>query len=224
MESPPRKEQSTESVSPNLINQSSPEASIVGAATSTSQLSKTPESITSQLSKTPESITSQLSKTPESITSANLIEEQQESKSKTMAMTATAAKQEMCESNSLVAADDEHEIETDNDNDNDNDNDFDEQQQRNWDNAWRSRFLKTIFEDKKQRQLDLQNIEYEKRKLDQQRRQIEKAQHDLEIKESKFVKYEPLIPSVKEIMDMGITFDLILPYMRLSAKRPYWRI
>src|SRR5215831_445052 len=64
LEAHPKKEQSTESVSPNLINQASPEASIAGAATSTSQLPKAPESITSQLSKA-----------PESITSANLIED-----------------------------------------------------------------------------------------------------------------------------------------------------
>jgi len=49
--------------------------------------------------------------------------------------------------------------------------------------------LRTLIEDRKQRQLDLQNIEQEKQKLDQQKRLIEKAQHDLEIKESKFVRY-----------------------------------
>ena len=79
--------------------------------------------------------------------------------------------------------------------------------------------LRTLIEDRKQRQLDLQNIEQEKQKLDQQKRLIEKAQHDLEIKESKFVRYEPLIPSVKELMDMGITFDLILPYIETIREK-----
>src|SRR5215831_17250902 len=121
---------------------------------------------------------------------------------------------------SVSSVEDEGEDEDDDNNDNEEDDNSDfEEQQRSWDEAWRSRMLKTIFQEKRERQLELSLIEQEKRKLDQQKRQIEKTQHDLEIKESKFVKYEPLIPSVKELMDMGITFDLILPYIETIREK-----
>jgi len=245
LESTPKKEQSTESVSPNLINQSSPEASIAGAATSTSQLSKAPESITSQLSKAPESITSAnliedqqsgpplsyfLKKSavitpnktttplansidrptlpPEEFESVEFAESWNFQESKAMAATTTAAtKQEIYEDNSLVATDGEH----------DTDNDFDEQrqqqQQRDWDEAWRNRILKTIRKAKKQRQIDVSLIEQKKQELAQQKRLIDRAQYDLEIRESRLVESEPLIPSVKKLRSCGITFDLIFPYI-----------
>jgi len=241
LEAIPRKEQSTESVSPNLINQSSPEASIVGAATSTSQLSKVPESITSAnlieeqqsgqgqgsplsyfLKKstliTPQNATTTpLSHSIDRSTLPPAEEFESESwnfqKSKAMAPTAaTAAKQEMCEGNSLVAADDEHEIETD--------NDFDEQQQqRDWDEAWKTRILKTVLEDRKQRQLDLSLLEQKKQELGQQKRLIDQVQRELEARENKLIEFEPLIPSVKQLLDMGVTFNLILPYIETISEK-----
>ncbi len=42
---------------------------------------------------------------------------------------------------------------------------------------------------------------------------IDERRHDLEIRENRLLELEPLIPSVKQLQNIGITFDLIIPYM-----------
>jgi hypothetical protein len=58
-----------------------------------------------------------------------------------------------------------------------------------------------------------QKLNEEMRQIAQIKRSIDQQKYDLQLRESKLVELEPLIPSVKQLQNMGVTFDLILPYM-----------
>jgi hypothetical protein len=58
-----------------------------------------------------------------------------------------------------------------------------------------------------------QELNEEKQNITQMTYNIDKRRQDLEIRENRLLELEPLIPSVKQLQNIGITFDLILPYM-----------
>jgi len=60
---------------------------------------------------------------------------------------------------------------------------------------------------------EFQELEKEKQQLEQIRNNIEQQKRDLEVRENRLIEYEPLIPSVKELQDWGITFTIIFPYI-----------
>ncbi len=73
---------------------------------------------------------------------------------------------------------------------------------------------------KKERQEELllikqkwQELNEERERIVQIRQSIHQRRHDLEIRENRMVELEPLIPSVKQLQNIGISFELILPYM-----------
>lgn len=84
-----------------------------------------------------------------------------------------------------------------------------------WDSeeVWERRFLRIVFDDKKQRQHQLQLIERRQQELDEQKRQIENIRQDLEARENKLRSVEDLIPSSKHLKDIGIRFDQALVWV-----------
>ena len=84
-----------------------------------------------------------------------------------------------------------------------------------WDSeeVWERRFLRIVFDDKKQRQQQLQLIERRQQELDEQKRQIENIRQDLEARENKLRSVEDLIPSSKHLKDIGISFDQALVWV-----------
>jgi hypothetical protein len=89
-----------------------------------------------------------------------------------------------------------------------------------WDKHWESRFWARIMEEKEEKRNQLmlieqefQELEKEKQQLEQIRNNIEQQKRDLKVMENRLIEYEPLIPSVKELQDWGITFTIIFPYI-----------
>ncbi|MGA9149377.1 MAG: hypothetical protein WBZ36_02270 [Candidatus Nitrosopolaris sp.] len=70
--------------------------------------------------------------------------------------------------------------------------------------------MRIVFDDKRQRQQKLQLI-------DQRMKELEEKEQQLEARETKLIEklneIEPLIPSVRKLQSVGITFDLIMPYI-----------
>ena len=90
----------------------------------------------------------------------------------------------------------------------------------NPDEAWPTRLWVRVMDERRQRQEELMLIEQKKKELDEQKQNItqmtyniDERRHDLEIRENRLLELEPLIPCVKQLQNIGITFDLIIPYM-----------
>jgi hypothetical protein len=96
----------------------------------------------------------------------------------------------------------------------------------NWDSDenWHRRFWARTLQEKKERKRELlliqqerQQMQYqleeERQQLAQLRQNLDRRQHDIEVKEAKLVEIQQLAPFVKELQAYGITFDLILPYL-----------
>jgi hypothetical protein len=95
------------------------------------------------------------------------------------------------------------------------------------DEAWRTRFLKTIIEERRQRSEELALIEHEKRALDEQRysieeytKQIEQSKHNLdsasynlEIREQKLLEVEPFLAMARQLRDMSLGFEELIPWV-----------
>jgi hypothetical protein len=81
------------------------------------------------------------------------------------------------------------------------------------DQEYRTRFFKAILDEREQRQNELRLIQHKRYELNQEMQSIEQQRHDLEVRENRLQEVEPLIPSVKQLQSMGITFDLMFPYI-----------
>jgi len=88
------------------------------------------------------------------------------------------------------------------------------------DENWQRRFWARIMEEKKQRERDIllmkkqrQELEKERQHIAQTRQSIDQQKYDLEAREAKLQSIQLLIPSVKELQAMGVTFDLLIPYL-----------
>jgi hypothetical protein len=88
------------------------------------------------------------------------------------------------------------------------------------DEVWQRRFVRIIMDDKKERQHEFQLLEQqreelaiEKHNLDQVIQSIDQRENNLRTREAKLKEIEPLSPSVKELQDWGITFNIIFPYI-----------
>jgi DNA repair exonuclease SbcCD ATPase subunit len=59
----------------------------------------------------------------------------------------------------------------------------------------------------------------EKQHLAQVHKNIEERRQDLEIREAKLQSIMPLVPSVRELQGMGVTFDIMLPFVTACHER-----
>jgi hypothetical protein len=62
-------------------------------------------------------------------------------------------------------------------------------------------------------QQERQELDGERQNLAQVTCDIEQKNNDLKIREARLVDIEPLVPTIKEFMNVGITFQLIVPYV-----------
>jgi prefoldin subunit 5 len=88
------------------------------------------------------------------------------------------------------------------------------------DDNWDRNLLKRVMDQRRLNIHELQLIENGKRELEEERQQIELMRqsvrqeiNDLKAREDKLNEIESLLPSVRELQNAGITFDLVLPYM-----------
>jgi hypothetical protein len=58
-----------------------------------------------------------------------------------------------------------------------------------------------------------QELNEERQQIAQIRHSINQQEYDLKAREAKLAEIEPLIPSIKEFQNIGVTFDLVLSYM-----------
>jgi hypothetical protein len=88
------------------------------------------------------------------------------------------------------------------------------------DENWERRVIRFVMDDKRWRQQQFELIENEKQKLEEEKQQIgqmkqsiEQRENNLKARESKIAEVEPLIPSIRQMQSVGITFELIMPYL-----------
>jgi prefoldin subunit 5 len=81
------------------------------------------------------------------------------------------------------------------------------------DEIWERRFLRVVFEDKRERQQQLQLIQQQRQQIAQIKQSIDEQKYGLEAREAKLAEVKPLVPSSKQLQSAGITFDLLVPYM-----------
>lgn len=63
-------------------------------------------------------------------------------------------------------------------------------------------------------------LEEEKQQIAQIKQSIDQRNNDLKAREAKIAEIEPLIPSVKAFLSIGITFDLVIPYITAINEKP----
>lgn len=85
------------------------------------------------------------------------------------------------------------------------------------DELWDRKFLKRIMDEKRERLQQLQLLGQRMQEFQEKEQRIAQREHDLEAREAKLNEklneIRPLIPSVKELQNAGVTFDLIMPYV-----------
>ncbi len=88
-----------------------------------------------------------------------------------------------------------------------------------WDSeeAWQRRFMRYVFDDKRQRSQQLQLIENGRRELEEERQRltqmamtIDERNNDLRRREDEI---RPLLPNIRELQFNGITFDILMAFM-----------
>lgn len=89
-----------------------------------------------------------------------------------------------------------------------------------WDERWEDRFWARIMEEKEEKRHQLMLIEeqkelmlIERHNLDQVSQNIDQRENDLRMRETRIKEVEPLLPSVRELQRMNVTFQIILPYI-----------
>ena len=84
-----------------------------------------------------------------------------------------------------------------------------------WDSEknWERRFFKSIMDEKKIRQEEERKLEEQRGHLIQERYNIEEQKKALEAREAKLFEVEELIPSAKQLKDIGIGFDQALVWI-----------
>jgi hypothetical protein len=89
-----------------------------------------------------------------------------------------------------------------------------------WDERWEDRFWARIMEEKEEKRHQLMLIEeqkelmlIERHNLDQVSQNIDQRENDLRMREARIKEVEPLLPSVRELQRMNVTFQIILPYI-----------
>ena len=91
-----------------------------------------------------------------------------------------------------------------------------------WDSeeAWDRRFVRILMNDKRERQQEFQLLEQqrdelqiERHNLNQVSQNIDQRENDLRMREAKIKEAESLLPSVRELQRMDVTFQIILPYI-----------
>jgi hypothetical protein len=83
-----------------------------------------------------------------------------------------------------------------------------------FDEAWRTRFLKTIMEERRQRSEELALIEHETRKqIEQSKHNLDSASYSLEIREQKLLEVEPFLAMARQLRDMSLGFEELIPWV-----------
>ena len=89
-----------------------------------------------------------------------------------------------------------------------------------WDENWEGRFWAMIMEEKEEKRNQLiliaqqkEELEIERHNLNQVSQNIDQRENDLRMREAKIKEAEPLLPSVRELQRMNVTFQIILPYI-----------
>lgn len=59
----------------------------------------------------------------------------------------------------------------------------------------------------------MKELEEKEQQLAQIRQSIDQKENDLKAREAKLAELAPLIPSARQLQSMGITFDLMMPYL-----------
>lgn len=82
-----------------------------------------------------------------------------------------------------------------------------------WDQSWERRFWARAMEEREERRKELELIQRLQQELDEQKRQIDQIRQTLEVRENKLFEVEELIPSAKQLKDIGISFDQALVWI-----------
>lgn len=86
-----------------------------------------------------------------------------------------------------------------------------------WDSEdlWERKVVRMVLEDKKERARHQQLMELKTQRLEQIKSDIEKQNDELKDRQAKLKEIEPLLPSVRELQNAGITFNILFPYISL---------
>ncbi|MGA9153327.1 MAG: hypothetical protein WBZ36_22335 [Candidatus Nitrosopolaris sp.] len=83
-----------------------------------------------------------------------------------------------------------------------------------------SEFWARAMEEKEKRHQELQTIEQQWEVIEQERQEnvqmrewVEEQKINLKSRENKLAELEPLIPSVKQLQQMGVTFNMTMSYI-----------
>jgi hypothetical protein len=92
----------------------------------------------------------------------------------------------------------------------------------NPDENWRTRFFRTIMDEKEQRKQerilinkDKELIAYERRNLELEKKQLDYERRDIETRLQEIDKYRDLLPSAKQLREMGVDFYDIVIWIEL---------
>jgi len=77
------------------------------------------------------------------------------------------------------------------------------------------RLMREIFNDKKERARHQELMELKTQRLEQIKSDIVKQNDELKDRQAKLKEIEPLLPSVRELQNAGITFNILFPYISL---------
>jgi hypothetical protein len=90
------------------------------------------------------------------------------------------------------------------------------------DGNWRTRFFRTIMDEKEQRKQervlinkDKELIAYERRNLELEKKQIDYERRDVEAKLQEINEYRDILPSAKQLREMGVDFYDIVIWIEL---------
>lgn len=77
-----------------------------------------------------------------------------------------------------------------------------------WDSEqnWQRRFFKTVMDEKRCREDQIRLMRRQRQELDEQQKQINQQRENVETREKKLLSVEELIPSAKQLKDIGIDF------------------
>ena len=85
----------------------------------------------------------------------------------------------------------------------------------NWDSEdrWHRRFWARTIQEKKERKRELLLIQEERQQLAHLRQNLDSRKSELEAREAKLQSVLPLVPSVRELQAIGVTFDMLFSYL-----------
>jgi hypothetical protein len=83
-----------------------------------------------------------------------------------------------------------------------------------WDSNWATRLWQRILDEKRQLRDDRQELETIAQEVQVEKQNLIQFRQTLETREAKIIEAEPLIPSVKNLQNIGITLELMFAIMQ----------